>query len=194
MEDDTPLVNPYVDFPTIEQGFSGLAEGQRFSRDNAFQQLAYLAERRDRFNEAKLFGLVTLNGGALLALLGALGGEGDAAKWLGFTSTNAVMSGAAFAVGLCLAGFAVNRQQALYSRETSDAFVRAIAYSRLTQRHKSISTKKEVDDFGTAMDDAASLPQVGFQYSTSGITAQSFSAGSWLFGIMVPLFTALGLE
>ena len=74
----------------------------QFEQRAAEDELRYLMQRRDAQNEKIRFGLIALNGGSLLALMGALGGAGNAASWLGFTPQNALISSASFVLGLIL--------------------------------------------------------------------------------------------
>lgn len=88
----------------------------QFEQRAAEDELRYLMQRRDAQNEKIRFGLIALNGGSLLALMGALGGAGNAASWLGFTPQNALISSASFVLGLILSGIAVTSQQLVSHR------------------------------------------------------------------------------
>lgn len=86
-----------------------------------------IIKRRDDVGDKLRFGVITLNAGSLLALLSALGGDGNAAQWLGFTKDNAALSAAAFVAGLVLSSVAIIIEQNRATREAGDAYAR---YSR----------------------------------------------------------------
>jgi hypothetical protein len=157
----------------------------------ATEDFRYLRQRRDALSEKLKLGLVGLNGASLVALLGALGGSGAGAAWIGLTPENALYSAGAFAVGLVLAGHSLNTAERAYGKESADAFARAGALLRLAAIYEHPSEKEQWDRYKQAMDDVHELPLVGFQWSWRSILAQNFSGGAWLFGIAVPLTSPL---
>ncbi len=163
----------------------------QFEQRAAEDELRYLMQRRDAQNEKIRFGLIALNGGSLLALMGALGGAGNAASWLGFTPQNALISSASFVLGLILSGIAVTSQQNLSVTEAGDASARVQTLRRLVALYDQEATPANHDHLGKAMAEFHNLPLTGFQFSNSAIWAQNFSAGAWLMGILLPLSTAL---
>lgn len=163
----------------------------QFEQRAAEDELRYLMQRRDAQNEKIRFGLIALNGGSLLALMGALGGAGNAASWLGFTPQNALISSASFVLGLILSGIAVTSQQNLSVIEAGDASARVQTLRRLVALYDQEATPDNHDRLGNAMAEFHNLPLTGFQFSNSAIWAQNFSAGAWLMGILLPLSTAL---
>lgn len=191
---DQPLHHRLADAPRVESAFPELAELNRHDRDLALADFRYLLERRDKLTERIRFGLLTLNGASLLALLSALGGSGQAATWLGFTRENAIYSATAFTAGLFLAGSAVWAQQNWYTEEVGDASKRVRTLARTSAQFRRPLTKRNVDQVGKHIDEVGDLPLVGFQYSFWAILAQNAAASAWFIGIATPLLDALGLS
>ena len=163
----------------------------QFEQRAAEDELRYLMQRRDAQNDKIRFGLIALNGGSLLALIGALGGNGTAASWLGFTPQNALISSASFGLGLILSGIAVVCQQNLFVTEAGDASARVQVLRRLVALYDQQATPENHDRLGEAMKEFHDLSLTGFQFSYSSIVSQNFSAGAWVMGILVPLSSAL---
>lgn len=162
--------------------------------ENATADLQYLVSRRDQLTEKIRFGLVALNGGSLVALLGALGGSGQAAAWLGFSSGTALISAVSFSVGLLLAGWSLTSQQNLSIEESGDAFARVAMIQRLVIGYELVDSQENRDHLEALMIEYEQLPLVGFRFRNRSIFAQNFSAGLWFFGIAVPLGSALGIR
>lgn len=157
----------------------------------AREEFRYLAARRDQLTDKIRFGLIALNGGSLLALLSAMGGGGEAARWLGFTPQIALASAVAFATGLCLAGVSVTAQQNLSQTETGDAYSRMQKLSILVALHKDEHSPEAREKAIDVFEEYAQLPLTGFQYSLWSIISQNFSAGLWIVGILYPLLTTI---
>ncbi|HEY6917547.1 MAG TPA: hypothetical protein VI381_07900 [Allosphingosinicella sp.] len=170
-----------------------LAESHAFARHAAHEELRYLIDRRDKLTDRIRFGLLALNGASLVALIGALGGGGNAAQWLGFTHNNSIFSAAAFTFGLALAGWSVVAQQSAFVREAGDGSARAQTLNRLASLYKLPATKENVERMSETMNELNDLPLTGFQFQHRSIFAQNFSAGAWFAGIALPFMTALGL-
>jgi len=182
-----------ADEMTIAEMMPSLAETHRVGRDQALKELAYYYDRRDKLFERIRFGVLTLNGASLIALISALGGTGAAATWLGFTQDNVIYSAAAFTLGTIAAGVGIAAQQFHYQREALDGFLRASALSSLAAHYERKASPEALDKHEQDMDALAKLPLTGFQHSHVAIWAQNFSQGAWLAGILVPLSTAIGL-
>ncbi|MDB5704451.1 MAG: hypothetical protein JWN66_1567 [Sphingomonas bacterium] len=160
----------------------------------AIDRQAYerLVARRDDVNDKIRFGVIALNSGSLLALLSALGGSGQAAKWLGFDQLTAQFSASAFVTGLIASMAAVIVQQNHSNIEAGDALARTMAAARLLGLYESrdenahLAWQKALDDYSTA-------PLVNFRYSKLAIALQNAGQGAWLAGILLPLARALGI-
>jgi hypothetical protein len=170
----------------------------RAMHEHAFEaattELRYHIERRDRLNDRIRFGLIALNGASLLALIGALGGDGEAAHWLGFTSTNAMISACCFTFGLLAAGLSVTSQQTVTIKEAGDASARALVLSRLLALYEQPSTSENHERLGKAMEEYSGLELTGFQFNPRSFTAQGLAASAWLIGIAIPLLYALSIR
>lgn len=164
----------------------------QFDLAAAENELQYFIRRRDEANEKLRFGLVGLNGASLVALLSALGGRGSAATWLGFTPQNALFSALLFVAGLMLAGYSINTQQNLSTTESGDASARVQTLRRLVALYEQDNTQANNDRYGETLAEYHKLPLTGFQFSSWAITAQHFSGGVWLAGILIPLMSKLG--
>lgn len=157
----------------------------------AVEDYRYLRQRRDQLSEKLKIGLVALNGASLVALLGALGGSGAAATWIGLTSKTTLWSAAAFSAGLCLAGHALNTTDRVYGREAADAYARMSGLVRLTSIGERPNTEASSNAYRDVHKEVTDLPLVGFNWSWRSIIAQSFAGGFWLLGIAFPLSSSL---
>lgn len=153
----------------------------------AAARFAYLVEKRDQLQDKLRFGLLALNGGSLVALLGALSGDGQAASWFGFTVENAKYSAALFASGIVAAGASAITQSNLFTKEAGDANSRRLAASWLASFHEADANDKNWDTLKTLLDDFSKAPLVDFQYSVAAIVLQNLAGSAWLAGILYPL-------
>lgn len=142
-----------------------------YSADAALMRsrLEYLVNRRDQMFDRLRFGYLALNGASLTALMACLGGDGQAAAWIGF-----------------------NPPRARYRKEAADALVRRAAVQRLADLYEGAYTEKNLAQVDEAMPDLVKAPLVDFQYSAPAIILQNLSGGAWLTGICIPLFALLG--
>ena len=154
----------------------------------------YLISRRDQLIDRLRFGVLTLNGASLVALLAAVGGKGEAAQWLGFTAATAKYSVAAFVVGIVLAGISVIIDANLYRTEAGDAFARQSSASILASRFEDRASDQSLGLMQKEMAEFHEAPLVDFQHSPLAIALQNFAGGSWLSGILLPLAASFGFS
>lgn len=177
--------------PVVADAVATNAAMHRRDLDIAAQQYMYFIQRRDNLIEKMRFGLVTLNGGSLIALISVLGGDGSAATWLGFTPGNAIISALSFTLGTILAGKSLDSQTNHYVQEAGDQNTRLSAYVALTALCESPLSESSYDNYGRALEATKDLPLTGFQYSWFAIHAQHLAAGAWFTGIGTPLISVL---
>ncbi len=151
----------------------------------------HLVERRDTLLDRIQFGAVALNAASLLALLGALGGGGKAAVWLGFNAANALYSSVFFAAGLVAAGVAILHGHNRLTVESGDAFARMWAAHRWLARMEAKATSDNYAQMGAVGEEHAKLKLVGFRRPVLATALQFVSLGAWLAGISLPLASAL---
>jgi len=165
-----------------------------FNRDAELSRsrFEYLVARRDQLLDRLRFGILALNGASLVALISALGGDGAAATWIGLNPPRAKESAAAFVVGTIFAVVSIMIDANIYRTEAGDAEVRRSTLSRLTALYEAPMSKENYDRAGAAMSDYHKLPPVDFQFSKWAIMLLNASGGAWLFGVGVPLSSALG--
>ena len=159
--------------------------------DLAAARFSYLVERRDQLQEKLRMGVLALNGASLIGLLSALGGEGQAAIWLGFTSENAKYSAASLAGLLIAAGISAIVQSNLFTKEAGDANTRRSQASWLTSFHAAEATEANWDKLELLADEFGNAPIVDFQYSLAAIILQNLAGGAWLAGILIPMWQVL---
>jgi len=152
----------------------------------------YFLQRRDQFSERLLLGVLALNGAALVALIGILGGKGKVAEALGFTPTVALFSVMSFVLGIALAGFASNERENVYVNEAGAASVKAQKLSALCASGEAPLNNENHENYGTAMKLYHDAELVGHQWSAGSIRARHWSGGAWLAGISAPLIIKLG--
>ncbi|MEG3150067.1 hypothetical protein U1769_09225 [Sphingomonas sp. ZT3P38] len=185
MSDDKPMRQQS---PATAAFASGLLAIDR----HAYERLL---SRRDELEDRLWFGGIAINAASLLALLSALGGKGEAAKWLGFDGPIALGSACAFTVGLIAAITALTVRQRIYYRETSDAYMRVMTAVRIVSEFET-ADPDDHDRLEALFQEYLGLPLVSFQFSRVAIVLQSLSGGAWLAGILMPitraLFTASG--
>ncbi|WP_205480342.1 hypothetical protein [Sphingomonas arenae] len=157
----------------------------------ARRRYEYLIARRDQLIDRMRFGALALNGASLVALFAALGGENNAATWLGFTQENARHSAIAFAVGAILAGVSVVIDSNQYRSEAGDAFARQAAASSLAARLEDRATDQSLQTLERETLEFQATPLVDFQHSIWSIILLNFSGGAWLAGILIPLAASL---
>ncbi|WP_157973143.1 hypothetical protein [Blastomonas sp. UPD001] len=151
----------------------------------------YMLQRRDQFSERLILGVLALNGGSLVALLGVLGSKSTASA-LGFTPGISIFSVSAFVVGIVLSGFAANQRETVYMNEASDAGVKVHALVSLTSHRDDQLTNDNWARYGASLDEMRDVPVVGFQWNALSIYARHLAGGAWLSGITAPLLTKLG--
>lgn len=164
---------------------------QTATRELVVGEAAYHLKRRDDISDKIRFGLVGLNGASILALLSALGGSGEAAKWLGFTPVTSVISALCFTTGLVLAGRSIFSAQIIAINEAGDASARASNIGGLIALYEGANTQDNYEELRRTADDYHKLPVTGFKYSTWDTSFRHFAALSWFLGIALPLFSAL---
>lgn len=153
--------------------------------------LTYFMARRDQAIEKVRFGLVALNGASIVALISTLGGNGDVAKWFGFTPVITVYSAISFAIGAVLAGHSLNAQTNDYTLETGDAWARWSKLNTLLSLYANEADKQAIDQYSVALSEYHNLELVGFQGGKQARWAQHFAAGAWMNGILAPLSNAM---
>jgi hypothetical protein len=149
---------------------------------------------RDERADKLRFGIIALNAGSLLALLSALGGEGQAAKWLGFTASNATLAAGAFVGGLILGSASVFFQQNSSTREAGDAFKRYAHAGLVVALSEAVNSEDNRARLSELREGYANLPLVGFRQSILSVVCQNAAQGLWLLGIAIPLMRALGMS
>ena len=157
----------------------------------AAKRVVHLMERRDRIAERLQFGVLALNGGSLIALIGALGGDGAAAAWLGFNPERVQQSAVAFVIGATAAAVSLVLEVNLAKVEAGHAEARFLTVTRLRALHEAPMTPENHERVGVAMKEYQALPLVGFQYSNPALWANALAGGAWLAGMAIPLFHAL---
>jgi hypothetical protein len=172
---------------TLREVFPVNLAMHELEQKSADEELRYLIERRDQTNDKIRFGVLTLNGGSLLALIGALGGEGKAAIWLGFTPKISLISACCFVTGLILTGFAINVQLNQSTKESGDAVSRSITLRRLVSLYDQQATPENHNRLEETMNGLHKLPLTGFQFSETASIAQHTTSSAWLAGILIPL-------
>jgi len=152
-----------------------------------------IVSRRETLIDKLRFGVFGLNAGSLLALIGALGGKGEAALWLGFDRQTAFTSAVAFALGMISASAAIVVESNKITVEAGDAFARASAAGRICAMHEMAATPEAYAKLGDELDAYAAMPLVGFRYHRLPLWLQCASQGLWLFGLALPILKAAGV-
>lgn len=164
----------------------------RCDLSEAIDDRRYFIQRRDQLSEKLNMGILVLNGGSLVALLGLLGGDGHAAQWLGFTPAISLFSAVAFVVGLALAGHALNERELHYIQEASDANSRSKLLRRLVALGEAPMEPESHEEYGEVLQESHKLPLVGFQWSKNSTFARHWAGGAWLSGVLAPLMMSIG--
>lgn len=168
-----------------------LAVQHEHDRSAAQHDFDYTIERRDSLNDRIQFGSFTINGASLLALMGVLGGNGEAAQWLGFTPSLALFSAGSFTLGCILAGHAINQQLNQITEEAGDANTRIMTLRRLAAMYDEPYSREVYDKLDQVMKEHHASPLIGFRYSNWAITVRHLSGGCWLAGILAPIIGAI---
>jgi len=153
----------------------------------ATEDYRYLRQRRDQLSEKLKIGLVSINGASLIALLGAMGGQGVTARWLGLTSQTALGAGLLFTVGVILANHSLNVTGRLYVKEAGDAVGRMHALSRMVASCEALATEDNRKNYSQGLKEVHALPLVGFQWSWWSIVVENFAGGCWRAGMATAL-------
>ena len=185
-----PIV-PTIVTPTLAEVNPVNATYYAKEADLAAARFSYLVERRDQLHEKLRMGILALNGASLIGLLSALGGEGKAASWLGFTSENAKYSVAFFAGGIIAAGISAIVQANLFTNEAGDANTRRSQASWLASFHAAEASEANWNKLESLAEEFGKAPIVDFQYSLAAIILQNLAGGAWLAGILIPMWEVL---
>lgn len=168
---------------------TGLMAKQNVEHDKS--EYVRLVARRDALLDRIQFGSVALNAASLVALLGALGGGGEAARWLGFDATLAVYSACAFGGGVVAGGIAILHGHDRLTVEAGDAFAKMWASQRWLALLEAPDSSDDLKRANTAREQHAALKLVGFRRSIGATLFQFCSLGAWLAGMIIPLASAL---
>jgi len=156
------------------------------------ERFAYLVARRDQLLDRMRLGSLALNGASFIALLGALGGEGGAAKWLGYTPHSALFSACAFVAGIVCAAISTLIDANRQTVEASDAFARMLSARSLRAAFDLDASMANEQEVRRLLSEHGALPLVDFQFSVTATALQNASAGAWLAGVAFPLAATLG--
>lgn len=177
------------------QTVGDLEAASAIAAKNAFEteRQIYLAllTRKAEFDDKLRFGLFALNGASLVALISALSAGSSVAKWIGLTPENALWSALGFSIGIVLIGVSLFRQQNLEGMQAAHAYGRMSAAGNWTSALHMPANATNSTAALEQMQTYHQTPQVGFQFSWFAIGLLNASAGAWLFGMIVPLASAL---
>lgn len=156
------------------------------------RRFEYAVQRRDALIDRIRFGALTLNGASLVGLLAALGGNGQAAKWLGFTPDITLLSASLFAGGVVFAGLSILLEANRCTGQAADAYLRRQAAVSFKASYAQRLSKEGLAKSERLLNAYTKAPLVDFGYSKLGNVAQSLSTSFWITGLAMPLVNSAG--
>lgn len=153
----------------------------------------YLLQRRDQTNDRIRTGLIVLNSASLLGVLTALGTDVIAEERFAIGISDLVFSACCFILGAIFAASAVMVESWRLPEEAAEQFDRLSRDEALRAALDNHLTEANLDSCRDRMQDVHQLPPADFQYSPSAMWLANMAGGSWLAGLVLPLWKIASL-
>jgi hypothetical protein len=162
------------------------AQGRFIERFVDFERgrLEYLLQRRDTLHDRIRFGLLTINGASLVALLAALGGNGNTAKWMGISHGSAMVSALAFIFGGHAALFSIAADYGYASKEIFDASKKWVAAEQLESGMENFVTPDSDEQADMILTTYQDLPRSYGHPNITSAVLHGVAAASWSVGVI----------
>jgi len=158
----------------------------------ASEEARQLVQERDSLTGKIRFGLVALNGGSLLAMLGIASGENMLSTALGFTPNAANFSFIAFVIGVVFGGICLfsHQNEMIVKAGITKARVQSLMNGQLILRPNFPPERDQLKDAYKELESAGELKIEALNVNYRSIVAQNLSAGAWLAGLLAPVLSS----
>lgn len=153
----------------------------------------YLLNRRDQFQDRVRNGTLILNSVSLLGVLTALGTDMIGAGKFGVTISDLAFAAAAFILGLILGVAGMYAENLRLPGEAARQYDRLARQMRQRAILNEVANERNVELHKGLMDEVHAMPQSDFEVSHWSLAFTNFSAGAWLAGVALPLFSIISL-